>query len=266
MPGARTIAVLVHGFGGSKDSASLLRTAAACQAAGLSCLRLSLRGADQAGDDIYHAGIVEDVLAAIASPEVAAYDNVVIIGHSLGGHLALHAAWVGAPKLRAVVAVSSPLDLSIGCANLDRLRSTAYREHILRTLKQIYRAFANRHPSLAPAQIEVVERLRTIRAWDEHVVIRRHGFASVDDYHLSQSMAPRLAGVDVPALYVGSVRDPMVPRHTVEPYLRDAPPNMDVHMLDEGGHVVFPRRICLGYDGPLGADAQILAWLRRHVR
>ena len=266
VPGASHIAIIVHGFAGSHRSGSVQRTAHACSKAGISSLRLSLRGADACGEDIYHAGLVEEVHAAIVSPEVTAYDNVVLIGHSLGGHVVLNVARTYAPKLRAVAAIGTPLDLSVGCASIDRLRATGYREHILLTLRRVYRAFLARHPEQAPADLRVVERLRTIRAWDEHVVIRRHGFASVDDYHVSQSVARHLHALTVPALYLGSAQDPMVPYATVEPILRRAPSSVEVHIVDGGGHVVFPRRVNLGLPADAGADAQVLAWLRRQTR
>lgn len=262
VPGSTTIAVILHGFGGTQNSAAVVRTAAACSAAGLSSLRLNMRGADASGEDIYHAGLVEEVIAALASPEVAAYDHAVLVGHSLGGHVALNTARVGAPNLRAVAAIGSPLDLATGCASIDRFRATGYREHILHTLRRIYRAFAERHPEQAPADPRVVARVRTIRAWDEHVVVPRHGFASVADYHDSQSVAPHLASLRVPALYLGSVRDPMVPLAIVEPILRSAPSTLEIHMLDAGGHIAFPRSVSLGLPASAGADAQVLAWLR----
>ena len=45
--GAEALVVLVHGLGGSVDSHYMPRGAAAVEAAGLSCLRLNLRGADR---------------------------------------------------------------------------------------------------------------------------------------------------------------------------------------------------------------------------
>ena len=156
VPGASHIAIIVHGFAGSHRSGSVQRTAHACSKAGISSLRLSLRGADACGEDIYHAGLVEEVHAAIVSPEVTAYDNVVLIGHSLGGHVVLNVARTYAPKLRAVAAIGTPLDLSVGCASIDRLRATGYREHILLTLRRVYRAFLARHPEQAPADLRVV--------------------------------------------------------------------------------------------------------------
>lgn len=262
-PDADTIALIVHGLGGSEDSAYCLRSAAACQRLGLSSLRLSLRGADGRGEDIYHAGLVEDLLAALEHPAVAAHDHVVVLGYSLGGHVALHCARVGPPKLRAVAAVCSPLDLAQSCSAIDRRRAFAYRQYVLRSLKQTYRAFAARHDP--PTDLSVVDRIRSIREWDEHVVVPRHGFGSVAEYHRSQSIGPQLEALKVPALYIGARHDPMVPLFTVEPSLQRAGSSVEIHMTDFGGHVGYPARVQLV--GPPGElEDQAMSWLVNAAR
>ena len=63
--------LIVHGLGGSAKSPYTAKAAHAAAAAGLSSLRLNLRGADLLGEDYYHAGMTADLAAAIASPELA---------------------------------------------------------------------------------------------------------------------------------------------------------------------------------------------------
>ena len=88
-----TVAVVViHGLGGNPDRPYCLRAAQAIQAHGWSCLRLALRGADGRTRDFYHAGLTEDVDAALASPVFDDYERIVLLGYSLGGHLALRYA------------------------------------------------------------------------------------------------------------------------------------------------------------------------------
>jgi hypothetical protein len=104
--------------------------------------------------------------------------------------------------------------------------------------------------------------VRTLHGWDDAIVVPRHGFDSVSHYHTTQSVGPRLPELAVPALYVGSCHDPMIPAATVEPHLRRGGPKLTAHMLDVGGHVGFPARVPLDDDG--GAlDPSILRWLDR---
>src|SRR6185436_15956713 len=85
LPGDELL-VLVHGLGGSSTSVYMLQGAEAAEAAGLSCLRVNLRGADRLGEDFYHAGLTADLHGAVASPEVARYRRIYVLGYSLGGH------------------------------------------------------------------------------------------------------------------------------------------------------------------------------------
>src|SRR5262245_15198790 len=56
VPGASALLVVVHGLGGSGASHYVLGAAIAAERAGLSCLRIDLRGAAGDGEDFYHAG------------------------------------------------------------------------------------------------------------------------------------------------------------------------------------------------------------------
>ncbi|HYH47351.1 MAG TPA: alpha/beta fold hydrolase, partial [Thermoanaerobaculia bacterium] len=84
--------VVIHGLGGCADSHYMPRAALAAEAAGLSCLRLNLRGSDRLGEDIYHAALTADLHAALALPALAAYRRIYLLGYSVGGHVVLRYA------------------------------------------------------------------------------------------------------------------------------------------------------------------------------
>jgi hypothetical protein len=266
-PGARGAVLLVHGISGSCDSRYMRTAAAAALAAGLSCLRLNLRGCDRLGEDYYHAGLASDLVAVLDVPELAAYRDLYAIGFSLGGHLVLRLATdAPPPRLRAVAGVCAPLDLAACQRANDRPASALYRAYLLRGLKEIYAAVAARRP--VPAPVEVVRRVRTVKAWDETVVAPRFGFAGADDYYARESVAPRLGHLEVPALLVAAEADPMVPVAVLRPVVeRAACPRLTVRWIG-GGHLGFPDGLLLEppADGPpcpdpATLDAQILAWL-----
>lgn len=264
--GARTVVVLVHGLGGSRDSRYMLPTAGAAAALGLAALRLDLRGADRRGDDLHHAGLGADVAAAIASPALAAYDAVVVLGFSLGGHLVLRYAVGEAidPRLRAVAAVCSPLHLARAQAAFDEPSRWAYRRYILGGLAELYAAYAARH--VVPHPVEEVRRVRTLRDFDRLVVVPRFGFADPDDYYRRESVASRLDHLHVPALLVAAEGDPMVPPVAIRHAVEEAPgTRLEVRWLRRGGHVSFPAGLDLGVAGPRGLAGQVLAWLAAHA-
>src|SRR3712207_3535034 len=89
VPGSDELLVIIHGLGGCTDSHYMLGAAAAAEAAGISSLRVNLRGCDRGGDDFYHAGLTADLHAALASEDLRRYGRIYVLGYSLGGHVAL---------------------------------------------------------------------------------------------------------------------------------------------------------------------------------
>ncbi|HEU5056584.1 MAG TPA: alpha/beta fold hydrolase [Kofleriaceae bacterium] len=234
---------MLHGMGGSADRAYCAHTAAAARAAGMSSLRLNLRGADGSGEDIYHIGMVDDLAAAVASPEVARYREVVALGYSLGGHVALrHAALAGARGgIRAVAAVCAPLDLAAGAAHIDHPLRWPYRRHLLDGVKEVYRRVAARRPM--PLGPDALLAIRTIREWDEKVVAPRFRFAGADDYYRQVGVGPLLGGLEVPVLFVAGAGDPMIPAWTLRPLLARASSAVETRWIRMGGHLGFPSEL-----------------------
>lgn len=262
-PGARAIVLIVHGMGGRPSSHYAVRAAAAAERAGLSTLRIALRGADRRGEDFYHAGLTVDLHAALESPEVRGHEAVYILGYSLGGHVSLRLALEPhrAP-LRAVAVVCPPLDL-VACAHaLDNTVPWFYRQYVLGGLKSIYAQVAKRRP--VPSPVADVLRVTTVRDWDRLAVVPRHGFESPDAYYHGESVAWRLKDLAIPSLVVACDNDPMVPMQSVRDAVRSASPALEARYTSRGGHVAFPRELDLGMPGSKGLEDQLMSWLLKH--
>lgn len=261
VPGSEEAILLVHGLGGSVESHYARRGALAAEAAGLSCLRINLRGSDLNGDDYYHAGLTADLHAALACAELLPYRRLYAMGYSLGGHLALRLATEEAdPRLAAVAALCSPVDLARSQQEIDAPGRRLYRHYLLENLKRIYGTVAARRP--VPFPVARLGEIRTIYEWDERIVAPRHGFTGAADYYARASVASRLGGVRVPALLLNAEDDPMILAHTVRPLLERPFANLEVRWV-RGGHVAFPRRVDTGLGEGNGVDAQVIGWLRR---
>jgi predicted alpha/beta-fold hydrolase len=263
-PGSGGAVVLVHGLGGSVESPYVASATRACEAAGLATLRLGLRGSDGRGGDFYHAGLTADLEAAFASPALAGFDRLHLLGFSLGGHLALrYACERPDPRLRAVAAVCAPLDLGLAQRAFDRLAVWPYRRYVLGRLKRSYAALAAVAEQPTPA--DEVLRVRTLRDFDRLTVVPRFGFADPDDYYRRASVAPLLPRLATPALLVACPGDPMVSSRAIECASGTAP-GLDLRWVRRGGHIGFPAGLDLGEAGPPGLDSQVAAWLRRWGR
>lgn len=258
-PGAEDLVVIVHGCGGTPESYYCHKAAHAGAAVGMASLRLALRGADRLGEDYYHAGLTDDLHAALESPAVARFARLFVLGYSIGGQTVLRYATESRDRrLRAVAAICPPLDLDVCCRAIDGTR--LYCHWVLSGLKRMYRAVALRRP--VPTPLAEVERTDTIRAFDALTMVPRHGFADVVDYYARSSAGPLLGRLEVPALLVAAERDPMVPLATYQPWLGAAAPALEVRRSAAGGHLGFPPDLDLGVAAPRGLENQVLGWLR----
>lgn len=257
---ADTIVVIVHGLSGNAASPYCAGAARAAAEAGFSSLRLSLRGADYSGEDILHGGITQDLWAALATPSIARYRRVLLLGYSVGGHIVLRAAVENLDqRVRAAAAICPPLDLHHAAMAFDDPARTPYRSHIFRSLNRAYAATVARGRVDVP--LAVVARARSCRERDALTVVVRYGFRSVEDYYARESVAPRLGKLRVPSLVVASRNDPLVPAETLMPALESASPALSVAWSEAGGHVYFPQKLDLGMSGRLGLEHQVMKWL-----
>ncbi len=257
-----TLVLVVHGLGGNAESHYAVDAARTVAKAGFDCLRLNLRGAGLDGEDFYHAGLSSDLHAALSSPELSHYERLLVLGFSLGGHVALRYATGNVdPRVQRVAAVCSPLDLQRSADAIDRPERWLYRRHVLSGLKQSYAAMARRRAVDVP--LERARRVRRIVEWDDLVVAPRHGFSDARHYYREASVAPLLRRIGVPSLLVAARHDPMVLERTLRPALEEAPDALEVRWFERGGHVGFPRDFDLGQPAARGMASQIVAWLGR---
>jgi len=257
--GSDTIVVIVHGLGGSATSYYARQAALAAARAGIDSLRLNLRGADRCGADYYHAGLTDDLDAALQSPALAGYDKILLLAYSLGGNMVLrYLAERPDPRVRAAATVCSPIDLKPGARAIDQPRGLFYRRHILNALKDIYRNVAARRD--VPLPLKEALRIDTIEQWDERVIAPRHGFAGAEDYWAQTSSCRVLGDIGTPTLFIATERDPMVPIDTVRPWLHHAPGLRRI-VTERGGHVGFPPKVDLGLGSGGTVEDQILRWM-----
>ena len=267
---ARALVLLVHGLGGGPDAVYVRAAANALATDGYASVALGLRGAGSTrpgggADDFYHVAQAGDLDACLAHADLARYEHVFVLGFSIGGHLALHLARAPRdPRVRAVAAVCSPIDLAAAQRHLDAPRAAFYRQHVLRGLKAGYAAVAAHRGEASPVvpnPTAAIAAVRTIHAWDTLAIAPRYGFASPEHFYATMSVAPHLPTLAVPSLLVLAVDDPLVPRHVVEPFLPAAGAGaFEVRWTTSGGHVAFPRGLDLGLGARRGLIGQLTSW------
>jgi predicted alpha/beta-fold hydrolase len=260
-PSSDTLVVILPGIAGNADTGYLVPAAQAVERAGHSHLRLGMRGTDLSGEDIWHGGLTDDLKGALRHPRLATFKRVLLLGYSVGGHVALRAAVERIDaRIAAVAAVSAPLDLELGTQAFDSPARRPYRRQINAALDRIYACTAARRPLLhAPG---VVRNARSSRERDALTIIPRYGFRSAEDYYERASVGPLLGKLAIPGLYVSSNNDPVVVPSSLTASLASASRALTKRLVDAGGHVGFPAHTPLRLGtGGAGFEGQIVAWL-----
>ena len=241
----RLTVVLLHGLEGSSSSQYVLGNTARALAAGLNVVRMNMRscgGTDELSPTIYHSGRSEDVAAVVAELiATRGLRKIALVGYSMGGNLVLKYAGEVAqnppPQLKVVAGISPLMDLSPSSAALHKLQNRIYEQHFLRSML----ARVRRKVALFPRLYSAVDlqKLSTMRLFDEHIVARYGNFRDAEDYYSSVASSKYAHAFRVPTLIVRSLDDPFI---VMLPKTRAAlleNPHVTYVETQHGGHCAF---------------------------
>jgi predicted alpha/beta-fold hydrolase len=248
-PGAPLL-VLLHGLEGSSRSHYAEAFADWARARGMGFAVPHFRGCSgeiNRAPRAYHCGDHAEVGWMLrrlrARQQTAGGGDLVAVGISLGGNALLR--WAGeagasaADTVRAVAAVSAPLDMAAGGQAIgEGVNRQIYTRMFLRTMKAKARAKLAQYPGLFSA--ERLRAARDLRAFDDLFTAPLHGFSGVEDYWRRGSAKPHLPRIRVPALALNARNDPFVPATSLP-----RPGNVGRHVTlwqpAHGGHVGFAQ-------------------------
>jgi len=232
--------ILVPGLTGCEASRHVLQAADAWASAGAPVVRLNLRGSPPGrslANGHYHMDRVQDLADACLA--VAGLDpgirrqGFVVVGFSLGGALALRLAQAPSRPaiVKAVVAVSAPLDLPAAAERIARPRNRLYERWLLKRLKRETEPLWRDGPAGLRA---AVHSARHIHEFDDALTAKEAGFRDAADYYASCSPSRGMESLAIPTLVVHADDDPWVP----PPSVAERAP-LRVAVTRGGGHVGF---------------------------
>ncbi len=252
--GERPTVLLVHGLEGSTRSQYMLGNSARAWAAGCNVVRMNMRncgGTEDLSPTLYHSGLSGDVAAVMRT--LAAEKGLrafALIGYSMGGNLVLKLAGevsVGAPQyLKAVVGVSPVMDLAVSADALHNVSNRVYEWKFLVGLRRRFRRKAELFPAIYSTK--GLERIATLRQFDDQITARYSGFRGADDYYDRASSSHWASQIAVPALIVHALDDPFI---RMLPSTRAAllgNPRVRLVETAHGGHCAFLAP-AVEYDG-----------------
>jgi len=240
--------ILLHGLEGSCESNYMLGTAEKAFRAGLNVLRLNQRncgGTECLTPSLYNSSLSVDVRSVVV--ELIDRDELpefFAAGFSMGGNLVLKMAgeWGASapPQLRGTIGICPAIELALCADSLSKPENYFYQRHFVASLKQRMRQKATLFPGRFP--LDGMEKVRTVREFDEVITAKFCGFAGADDYYYRASAIRAIAAIRVPTVIITAQDDPMVPFETFRN--RDLESNANIEMIAplHGGHCAFIAR------------------------
>jgi predicted alpha/beta-fold hydrolase len=246
--GERPTLLALHGLEGSSGVHYMRGLADKAYRQGWNAVLLNQRncgGTEHLTPTLYHSGLTNDpreVMRALMTSD--GLRSFGVVGYSLGGNLTIKLAG----ELRdhpdvpvgAVVAVCPTIDLEQCVRAIERRSNWPYHFNFVRNLKSRMRRKVAAWPG--SFDLSALERVSTIRAFDDAYTAPSHGFGDAANYY-HRASALRVAGdITIPTLIVSALDDPFVPADQFrDPAVRDNH-HITVTLPRHGGHCAFVGR------------------------
>ena len=211
---SNTIAILIHGLEGSSESKYILSTTNELNGKGIDTVSFNLRGCSGEDNNLlgtYHSGKTEDVHFVINHIlDNYTYENIIIIGFSLGGNLTLkymgEYSEILSSKIKGAITTSVPIDIESSEYEMDKLKNKLYIEGFLKTirLKVLEKSFKFPEFELDKEKLFKAKRFKHL---EELYTVPVFGFESPEDYWKKASSKPYLSKINKPTLLINAKDD-----------------------------------------------------------
>ena len=237
----RGLAILIHGWHGTADSAYLLSAASYLYEHGFSVFRLHLRDhgpSHHLNYELFNSTRLPEVVSAVQQiTQLHPHQRVFLGGFSLGGNFALRVA-VQAPArhihIDRVVAICPVLDPAHTMRTLAR--SPIYHKYFQRKWRRALQEKLRHFPQYGYAE-ELLE-LRSLQAMNEFFVPRYTAYPDTRSYLDAYAITgDRLANLRVPSHIITSRDDPVIPVADIDKLAR--PETLGIEITAHGGHCGF---------------------------
>lgn len=244
--GHQKLVILSHGLEGNSERPYIAEAARYFFGRGwdtLAWMCRSCSGEMNLTKRLYSHGQSEDLALVVEHAAERGYDQIVLIGYSMGGNLTLKYLGTAAGNQPAAVshgiAFSSPCYIQHSVDALERYDNWLYKRKFFRSLSEKMRAKAAQFPGLIDVdQLQKVRRWRDFDAWFSAPL---NGFANPEAFYHYASAANFMAGTTVPVLLVNALNDPIIPA-ACTPRELAIHPLITIEEPAKGGHVGFHLR------------------------
>jgi predicted alpha/beta-fold hydrolase len=261
--GSERLAVISHGLEGNTGRNYVKGMVRAVNLAGWDALAWNYRGCSGEPNRqlrSYHNGATDDLDWVIRhAAESRSYDQIALIGFSLGGNLTL--VYLGRdtvhPNVSKAVVFSVPCDLAASARKLARPVNTIYMRRFLKDLHHKIKEKGKliSHPLLDDTGYE---KIKDFKGFDDRYTAPMHGFKDAEDYWHSCSSLQFIESIQHPCLIINAVNDPFLARECFPVAQAENNPFVTLKTPASGGHVGF---IAFNHSGRYWSEIQAAEFL-----
>lgn len=243
--GNRRLVILTHGLEGDSRRQYMLGTARLFAEAQFDVLAWNCRscsGEMNRAFRLYNHGEIGDIGEVIQHAlQTRPYNEVVLVGYSMGGNIILKYLGVQGEDLPVVIkcgiAISSPTDLGASALLLDRPSNRFYRDRFMKKLLVKLSQKATGFPErLDMTRLKLVKRWRD---FDDFFSAPVNNYRDSDDFYTQASAVNFMANITVPTLLLNAQNDPLLSPECSPAWLADKHPFIFLETPRTGGHVGF---------------------------
>jgi len=159
---------------------------------------------------LYHHGSVEDLDFVVKYVMQKDFEEIYLMGFSLGGAQILN--YLGQKpvhqKVKAAVAVSTPIDLKSSAEKIEKGFSRVYLNRFLKRIKNKIYHKAEEFPDLLKR--EHINEIRNFDDLAERFLVPVHGFKNPADFYKKASPVTHLDYIRTPVLVLNAMDDPII--------------------------------------------------------
>jgi len=239
----KRLIVLSHGLEGNSGRHYILRPAKLFSAKGWDILAWNNRSCSGEMNRLprfYHHGATEDIAAVIEKALKADYDELVLIGFSMGG--GMQQKYLGERevdnRIKGAISFSVPCNVLDSADELGKRGNRFYERRFVDKLKKKIQHKATMMD--LPVDIEEINKLKTFRALDKAFTLKVHTeYRDPPDFYSRITSDRFLPQIRIPLLIVNAQNDPMLGEKCYPTELAQKSKSLFLEMPKRGGHVGF---------------------------
>ncbi|MFT4762414.1 MAG: putative alpha/beta-fold hydrolase [Paraglaciecola sp.] len=264
--GSRRLVIVVHGLEGDSARSYVLGMVRACNEEGWDSIGFNFRGCSgemNRKPQSYHMGWTYDI--DFLTKKIAAdgeYDEVVLVGFSLGGNTILkylgeQAAEVS-PIVKKAVVFSVPVHIPSTNIGFNEPKNWIYLRRFIKNLNQ--KAIDKKQVFGDEIPLDLNNLPRNFDEFDEIITGPIHGYKNAEDYWIRCSSLQFLPNIKIPTLLVNAMDDTFLSDQCYPMELAEKHRFFHFEMPEHGGHVGFTT---FGNGGRYWSEERALDFIKR---